>query len=107
MHNYRREHRECKKAGGIAALLKSAKCRTADIFESALGDDSAVVMGLLFGETSGIDEDIIETFRRGGTAHVLAVSGLHLGLLYSFLCRFKRNQNIVFDYLFISSHKPV
>ena len=84
-----------KKAGGIAALLKSAKCRTADIFESALGDDSAVVMGLMFGETSGIDEDIIETFRRGGTAHVLAVSGLHLGLLYSFLCRFKRKKRSI------------
>ena len=84
-----------KKAGGIAALLKSAKCRTADIFESALGDDSAVVMGLLFGETSGIDEDIIEAFRRGGTAHVLAVSGLHLGLLYSFLCRFKRKKRSI------------
>lgn len=84
-----------KKAGGIAALLKSAKCRTADIFESALGDDSAVVMGLLFGETSGIDENIIETFRRGGTAHVLAVSGLHLGLLYSFLCRFKRKKRSI------------
>lgn len=84
-----------KKAGGIAALLKSAKCRTADIFESALGADSAVVMGLLFGETSGIDEDIIETFRRGGTAHVLAVSGLHLGLLYSFLCRFKRKKRSI------------
>lgn len=84
-----------KKAGGIAALLKTAKCRTADIFESALGDESAVVMGLLFGETSGIDEDIIETFRRGGTAHVLAVSGLHLGLLYSFLCRFKRKKRSI------------
>ena len=84
-----------KKASGIAALLKSAKCRTADIFESALGDESAVVMGLLFGETSGIDEDIIETFRRGGTAHVLAVSGLHLGLLYSFLCRFKRKKRSI------------
>ena len=84
-----------KKAGGIAALLKTAKCRTADIFESALGNDSAVVMGLLFGETSGIDEDIIETFRRGGTAHVLAVSGLHLGLLYSFLCRFKRKKRSI------------
>lgn len=84
-----------KKAGGIAALLKTAKSRTADIFENTIGDESAVVMGLLFGETSGIDEDIIETFRRGGTAHVLAVSGLHLGLLYSFLCRFKRKKRSI------------
>lgn len=84
-----------KHAGGIAALLKSAKSRTADIFENTVGDDAAVVMGLLFGETSGIDEDIIETFRRGGTAHVLAVSGLHLGLLYSFLCRFKRKKRSI------------
>ncbi len=84
-----------KQAGGMAALLKTAKSRTADIFEKTIGDDAAVVMGLLFGETSGIDEDIIETFRRGGTAHVLAVSGLHLGLLYSFLCRFKRKKRSI------------
>lgn len=82
-------------AKGAAALLKSAKCRTADILEDSAGDEAAVIMGLLFGETSGIDDDVIETFRRGGTAHVLAVSGLHLGLLYSFLCRFKRKKRSI------------
>ena len=40
-------------------------------------------MGMLFGDTSGIDEEVYDDFRKNGTAHVLAVSGLHIGLLYS------------------------
>ncbi|MBQ5414926.1 MAG: ComEC/Rec2 family competence protein [Firmicutes bacterium] len=43
--------------------------------------------GLLFGETSYMDEDLYEEFRLNGIAHVLAVSGLHVGLLYSVILR--------------------
>ncbi len=89
-------------AAGIASLLKSAKCRAADIFEHIIGENASVIMGIMFGETSGIDDDVIETFRRGGTAHVLAVSGLHLGLLYSFLCRFKRKKRSIFADIIIT-----
>ncbi len=43
----------------------------------------AMLSGILFGDTGSIDEDMMEDYRRNGTAHILAVSGLHIGLLYS------------------------
>lgn len=46
-------------------------------------EESGLLAGLLFGEKSYIDDDIYEEFRNNGTAHVLAVSGLHVGLLYA------------------------
>ena len=47
------------------------------------GRQFQLTAGLLFGETSYMDEDLYEEFRLNGIAHVLAVSGLHVGLLYS------------------------
>lgn len=41
-----------------------------------------LVRGILFGDTNGLDEEIHRDFRQNGTAHVLAVSGLHIGVLY-------------------------
>ena len=34
-----------------------------------------------------MDEDLYEQFRLNGIAHVLAVSGLHVGLLYSLVLK--------------------
>ena len=39
-----------------------------------------LLRGILFGDIQEIEEDTYDTFRRNGTAHVLAVSGLHIGL---------------------------
>ena len=54
-------------------------------FIDSVGKDetaAAFIRGMLFGDTSYIPEDLSEDFRRNGTAHILAVSGLHIGLLY-------------------------
>lgn len=53
-------------------------------------DTAAVIRGILFGDTNALDEEIYETFRRNGTAHVLAVSGLHVGMLYAFYRRINK-----------------
>lgn len=45
---------------------------------------AAVTMAVLTGDTSGIDEGLLENIRRGGIAHIFAVSGLHIGALYAF-----------------------
>ena len=47
------------------------------------GQSEPLIRGILFGDTDSMDEDMKDDFRRNGTAHVLAVSGLHIGLLYS------------------------
>ena len=42
-----------------------------------------LTMALLFGDKSGLADDTYEAFQRNGTAHILSVSGLHVGFVYS------------------------
>lgn len=37
--------------------------------------------GIMFGESSFIDEDVVQAFRTTGIAHILAVSGLHISIV--------------------------
>ncbi len=46
---------------------------------------SAVVAALLTGIRSYIPDDVNDAFRRSGLAHLLAISGLHLGLVGGFV----------------------
>lgn len=49
-------------------------------------DDSAqLIKALLTGDKSGLDKQIIKSFRDSGAAHILALSGLHLGIIYMIL----------------------
>ncbi|MBR5739755.1 MAG: ComEC/Rec2 family competence protein, partial [Firmicutes bacterium] len=62
-----------------SAFLFGQKIR----FRDALPEDvRGVILGMVFGDTSDIQEDVKEDFRRNGTAHILAVSGLHIGIIY-------------------------
>lgn len=65
-----------------------------DKVESRIGTEmSAMVKGILFGDTDGMDEDTLEEFRMNGTAHILSVSGLHIGIIYgviSWLWRWRK-----------------
>ena len=44
---------------------------------------SSVTIALLTGETAWMDSYLLGNMRYGGIAHIFAVSGLHIGLLYS------------------------
>lgn len=44
-------------------------------------EESGLLVGLLFGERGHLKEELEAQFRDAGVAHVLAVSGLHLGIL--------------------------
>lgn len=41
-----------------------------------------VVMALLFGDKSELTDEMVNNYRNAGVMHVLAVSGLHVGILY-------------------------
>lgn len=43
---------------------------------------SAIIKALLTGERSSIPHDITEAFRVSGASHILALSGMHLGIIY-------------------------
>jgi competence protein ComEC len=60
--------------------------RTEKFFESKLEntlpqDESGVLVGILFGERSGITPELQREFAATGTAHILATAGLHVGIL--------------------------
>lgn len=87
----------CKGTGGrsgveiLAArfhgMLYSAREGFVEKVKLHAGDETAgLLRAIMFGDTGEVQEDILEKFRRNGTAHVLAVSGLHVGMIYGFLC---------------------
>lgn len=49
------------------------------------GDNLAVVCAMTLGERSFLDAALRETYSVSGASHVLALSGLHLGIIYSIL----------------------
>lgn len=44
-----------------------------------------LLQALMTGDRSGLSRDIIEAFRKSGASHLLALSGLHLGIIASFM----------------------
>lgn len=44
-----------------------------------------LLKALLAGQRSGMDPQTVAAFRAAGASHILALSGLHLGILYGFL----------------------
>lgn len=62
----------------IEGLRRHTDSRTAEVMQA-----------VLFGEEGCLDEDLTETFQKNGTAHILAVSGLHIGILYAAMLRLR------------------
>ena len=57
------------------------------IKQSGYEDTASFIKGIMFGDKGELDEDVLDDFQKNGTAHVLAVSGLHVGFLYALLCK--------------------
>ena len=49
------------------------------------GETSAVCLAMITGNTDGISTETLTAFRNGGIAHVFAVSGLHIGVIFGVL----------------------
>ena len=48
-------------------------------------DTSALVKALTTGDRNSLDKGLVSTFRKAGAAHILALSGMHLGIVYGML----------------------
>ncbi|MBR3330889.1 MAG: DNA internalization-related competence protein ComEC/Rec2 [Mogibacterium sp.] len=72
-----------------ASVFTKARCFLYSTRESFLSrfsaDTQGFMRGVIFGDKSGIDEDLLEEFNINSTGHILAVSGLHIGFLYGLL----------------------
>lgn len=61
-----------------------------------------VIDGMMWGDVANISDDVMEQFRMNGTAHILSVSGIHVGLVYIYLNKLLLGRkNVYFDSIII------
>ncbi len=66
-------------SGSIRTLIKDT------FYDNMSYDTASVCYGMMLGDTQFIEDEALENFRYGGIAHIFAVSGLHIGLIYGIL----------------------
>jgi len=67
---------------GPAVLLSRLRAAIGDRVRAALpGETGDIAVALITGDRSGLSEDSLRAMRDSGLAHLLAISGLHLGLV--------------------------
>lgn len=66
-------------------LVQGVRLRLARLIDAAGKDafpeETAVLKALVFGDRSGIDAGLRDRFNRAGVGHLLAISGLHVGIV--------------------------
>ena len=67
--------------GGFLTRFSALRERFGDFMDSSLGANSGVIKALLIGERNAIAAETNDAFISTGTAHVLSVSGLHVGFV--------------------------
>jgi len=88
---FRRGDVEVFPCGECPFRVKVRRWRSAVIaalrrYLSPLDDEnSALLTAFLTGDRESLKEDILGDFRRSGMMHALALSGMHVGFIYSFL----------------------
>ncbi|MBR3301150.1 MAG: ComEC/Rec2 family competence protein, partial [Firmicutes bacterium] len=91
---YRAEFGSVKRP--VLHLLSRCKGRFYAAVKPYLSEEQfQLLAGLMFGDTSLMDESLYEQFRLTGIAHVLAVSGLHVGLLYAVVLKLLKGSSAV------------
>ena len=69
-------------AKGVKARSYDLRRRLASSLEASLPpSESALAQALLLGLRGQLPDSVVENFRQSGTSHLLAISGLHLGIL--------------------------
>lgn len=70
------------KGGLFATLMHGCNTKIKNTIFSALPQtEAALLYGILTGSKSDIDQDVMQVFSQTGLAHILSVSGLHIGFL--------------------------
>lgn len=82
---------ECSGAAASAGrLIETCSRHFRDAIDAVpYGDPgcNALAKALLSGDKSAVSPEIEEAFRRSGASHILALSGMHLGVIYAILLK--------------------
>ncbi|MBQ8468335.1 MAG: ComEC/Rec2 family competence protein [Clostridia bacterium] len=73
------------------SLADRIKAKVTEVLNNNLDQEYAgLARGMLFGDSSAVDSEIYSDFSNAGIAHLLAVSGLHVGFvvaIFMFICK--------------------
>lgn len=81
----------CSVYGGLTSTYRFSLFGTVNtaiyntLYKNLDYDTASVAYAMLTGNTDGIEDDSLSAFRYGGIAHIFAVSGLHIGIIYGLL----------------------
>ena len=67
---------------GVFAGARAWLCTRIEALGFADSGTAPLVKALVLGERGGLSRDVVDAFRGSGTSHILALSGLHLGIFY-------------------------
>ena len=79
-----------QKHNGAKTLIGIAQNLRAEIIEKLektklKTDERAIIQALILGEKKDIDKTLYDKYAAAGAVHILAVSGLHVGIIYGIL----------------------
>lgn len=67
---------------GVFSSIRTSLAAAVDSLDFPSPDTGALVKALALGDKSSLSPELREAFRASGAAHILALSGLHLGVFY-------------------------
>ena len=80
---------------GRQGVFDAVRGRVRDVlFANLDGETAPIAYAMLLGDSGYMDEDVLQNFRYGGVAHIFAVSGLHIGIVYGILAFFLRKLRV-------------
>lgn len=84
----------------IAKLQKNFYIKAQEMMDI---QNFSIMSGILFGEKAYMDDELYEQFQTNGIAHILAVSGLHVGLVYAEISKLIKKKTAKSNLLLILS----
>lgn len=64
-------------------------------------EERGLIAGIIFGDTSMLDREIYEDFKGKGTAHLLAVSGLHINIIFNLYMKMIKRRSKITDIILV------
>ena len=70
------------KKRGLGRIVADTRCKISELIDkTAAQKPQSVLKALIVGDRSSIPPDLREAFNRAGVGHLLAISGLHIGIV--------------------------
>jgi len=77
-----------KNVSGFKSFLFSAREKILGALQTHITagkDELGIAEALLIGYTNDLDKDLVQAYSHTGVVHIIAISGMHLGLIYGIL----------------------